>query len=219
MDREPRREEIQPIMVDELKIIRDLAMDNIYEIEDIHLEKDNEDIKDRDINDRVEKLVSDLLDIKDRMKFVFSTESGSLYFVLNSGQCLRIKKEKNNKDMWSYKSVQPIAEKIYFVSDESGEKAKRLNRLGSSWRRSRDGVVEDEFGGDRTIVCSQQIMQGLRPLEINMIHQNVGLAIKDHGNTFEIIGRMKGGVKIEDSGNTLLVGAIHMGHKIDKIIK
>lgn len=216
MDGDPRREVIQPMTLDELQNLRSLACDDIHNGEN----NDFNEFKRRS-HERVEKLIRDLLQMSHRFKYVFLTESGSMYFVLDGGQCLRIKKDKSDKELWSYSSIQPITGRTYFVSEEEGKKAKYLNRIGSSWKRSFDRLIGEKYGGDRTVKYSPQIAEELSPLEINLAHDKMGLAISDDGNAFEIVGEMENGVKVEggDDENAFLTGAMHLGHNITKIIK
>ena len=66
-------------------------------------------------------LLEDLLNHKEKFKNVFKTENGSTYFILNSGESIRIKKQTPSKWESEYE-IQPLLKKIFFIAPEDWDK-------------------------------------------------------------------------------------------------
>jgi hypothetical protein len=168
-------------------------LQKIYsDFRDAKLDEDSRESRERMTKEFIEKLKRE----KDKFQHVFETESGSVYFVAQTGESIRFKNENGKiKD-------QPIVRKTFFISEEvSGELMKNRKNM------------DEYLLSNEITLCSFDL--GTRPLEFWIIGfpeivyecSNGKLQIK--------------GTKRDDKEkiDKVFASGFHVGHKITNIIK
>jgi len=156
--------------------------------------------------DRIQKLkevnrafLEQLLEKKEYFDKVFSTAKGSFYFILKTGESLRIKQNNNTSD--PQYEVQPILSEIFFIT---GTEAERIYK----------NHVLDWPGGS---IKTTDYGIGASPLEFNIKESESRIIFDKEGNDLKNI-RSK--FKDRNKNNEEpLSGAYHIGHPISEIIK
>ena len=146
----------------------------------------------------LENFVEKLKTMKEKFKFIFETENGSIYFVSKNGKSWRFKKEEGE----DYFSDQPILNKIIFISPEEREKYLEIQNtplfqellVGYSFQKS-------------------DISKGFFPLEIGAQGFRE-VVFEETEKTLKIIG-----TKINDEVEPIFASGIHLGHSISNIFK
>lgn len=223
---EEQKEKRKPVTLEELKNlvykdlyndVREFDWESGKGMDKGDLEKEYK----QHVDSTTAEFVRKLEERKDDFKFIFETSSGSKYFVLDSGECFRLKKFAEDNGGWNRHSPQPIMEMIYFVSKDQGKKASRLNEIGSSWTDNRKHWIDEEFGGDANVKFSREIALGLCTLEINMVdkrHNKLEIS-KNDDDTFRMTGGFCNNQRANDEDGFVFQAPMHFGHEITKIIK
>jgi hypothetical protein len=155
------------------------------------------DVAEKENNAIIKRCFDELLALKDGFEKVFETEQGSTYFLLKSGEVVRIKK----KDAGYYPNswyLPPMTKDIFFVS--AGEMQKVINEYHKILSGKTINVVK----------CAV----GVHPIELNTLYDDV-LVYDEVGSdrvTFK-------GHQFSDGFFSNNVTAIHCGNKITRIIK
>lgn len=161
------------------------------------------------MRDKDHEVVSNFLDAllsqKERFTHVYETEKGSTYFVLKSGESLRLKRSRDDEEKWGRYSVKPMMEKTVFIPSETVELLKTKLHEGYSSTSSWIGI--DFKMGEYEV--------GMHPFEINMVHQQGRrMFMETNNDTFRFVGSEEEGITYTDELNA----AYHPGNKIIKII-
>jgi len=140
----------------------------------------------------LKKFIEQQIEKKDTYKNIFRTEQGSIYFILETGESLRIKNTAEEK-----LEVQPILNHIYFIDRDQRDKLEEMRQQDSLQENiinkpiqihpCKTGLIPFEFG-----------IEGMQ--EIHVIKKNDVITI-----TGDNYGSFASGY--------------HIGHKIIEMIK
>lgn len=141
--------------------------------------------------------IRELLDMKEKFQHVFTTNQGSHYFVIPSGESLRIKPKDSNDP------IQPVMKKIIFISDTENSRLLSLKKASQM------------IGMPLQI---QSLMPGVHPLELGIVGTDE--PIYEEGNGTLVLK----GSKVRDfiTGNDIntgFIGGTHLGNKVVDVIK
>lgn len=98
-------------------------------------------------------LLEKLLAERERFKHVFKTDKGSTYFILETGESLRIKKQQPSKWQDEYE-VQPLVKHIFFISPEEWSRIFEVIKNGwqyssRDWRERAEVIPDEEEALER----------------------------------------------------------------------
>lgn len=143
----------------------------------------------------IREFIQSLLEQKQRFKYVFRTEKGSLYFVFHSGECLRFKKRDEEEE--NYDS-QPVMSYIFFIRDSN----------------SVQKIERDKHGNTFSIAFSPvEYQQGVVPIEIGLLYEadSCPLKVRKEGEQIIITS-----LPFKEIRNII---KYHIGHLISEVIK
>jgi|GEM_PF-3761575 len=95
---------------------------------------------------KIAELIESLLGEKEKFSRIFKTEKGSIYFVLDSGESLRIKNEAEREKPASY-AIQPFTRKIFFVPKNEFERISKI--MADHWEMYGRLVGAPDTAADR----------------------------------------------------------------------
>lgn len=159
-------------------------------------------VKDRDVaekenNEIIRRCLEELLGLKDGFEKVFETERGSTYFLLKSGEVVRIKKkDEYHPNSWQ---IPPMRKNIFFVG------AEEVQKIVSEYKYILSGKTIE------VVPCDI----GAHPVDLSMFDDDAVLVYD------EVVGgsvHFKG-YKYSDGDFSDNVSGIHCGNKITRIIK
>lgn len=157
---------------------------------------EDRDAAEKENNEIIRRCLDELLALKDGFEKVFETEQGSIYFLLKSGEVVRIKKkDEYYPNSWQ---IPPITKNIFFVS------ADQLQKIIDEYHKILSGKTID------VVKCGI----GAHPIDLGLIDDAV-LVYDEVGSdrvTFK-------GYKFSDGDFSENVSGIHCGNKITRIIK
>jgi hypothetical protein len=152
--------------------------------------------------EKIKKLIHDLLQRKEDFAHIFKTEKGSMYFVLPTGESFRMKLSGGH---WY---PQPITKEIFFVGFEQSQ------NLKTKWR-------EGNYSEPIPLVDYQV---GAAPIEMNLDDGESRNILEKNADTIILKGsRVK--LKNHQTGiseehySPVPLAPIHRGHAIVEIIK
>lgn len=136
-----------------------------------------------------------LLATKERFAHVFTTEKGSYYFMLPSGESFRIKKT------YEVLSSQTIMKRLFFLETDAFEKQVQV---GSTPMTALAGIPFKK----------SELKEGATPLEINCLNAPDEYIVEESDDTFVLRGA-------DQERQALLpyTAGIHIGHIVATIIK
>lgn len=175
-------------------------LDKNYDSENISFEE-----KEKKNQELIKNFIKKLIEKKDKFHYVFKTEKGSIYFVLESGQSWRFQKKINKYE------VQPILNKIFFINREI---AKEFENAEDNYS---DGL--QEFILNRKISTINPRI-GAVPFEF-WITGLTEIIFKQEKNYIQIIGTKYREDNNGEDDKVLphFASGCHMGHSITEIIK
>lgn len=138
-------------------------------------------------NDFVEKQIAEV----DGYKKIFKTERGSIYFVLNTGESMRVK--KTNEGL----AIQPICHKIFYVDTQQAEQLEQMMK-GTFWQEDIIGVP----------ISTVSLTEGVRPVEFGIINMPE-INFSEEENILSIKGDNTG----------VFASGFHLGSVVSEIIK
>ena len=155
--------------------------------------------------------IKDLIDNRERFQYIFETEKGSIYFVLHSGETMRIKKHKPGIWPGDYQ-IQNFTKRIFFI-DASEE-----NRLKAMILEDNKKENINKLVGKKIFLT--ELREGVIPIEVDVVDlwedeehgRRAIFEFRDNKIVFK-------GDKIGGSINEKSIGLVHFGHPIFKIIK
>lgn len=142
----------------------------------------------------VDKLIAN----KERFAHIFQTEMGSYYFVLQSGQCFRIKSSEKSL------LTQPIMDNMFFIG------------------MSECDLLLDEIAKKGPTILIDRLIdvtepkKGVCPVEIGMHNTGSSPSITRFDHAIKIMGSISKDSKIIEKQ---LYCGVHFGHAITEIIK
>jgi hypothetical protein len=147
------------------------------------------------------KLLLDELLIKmESFKNVFMTTSGSYYFIFLTGESWRIKKDiEDNREM----ITQPIMNNIFFVDDKQAEEILKIIKRGN---------IQEEI--INMPIRTKTLNLGMRPVEFEVEGKNKIQYSENNG-----ILTINGSINPDNTIENKFASGIHVGHKIETIIK
>lgn len=158
--------------------------------------KQERDAAEKENNEIIKRCLDELLALKDGFEKVFETEQGSIYFLLKSGEVVRMKKkDEYYPNSWQ---MQPVRKDIFFVG------AEEIQKIVSEYKYILSGKTIE------VVPCGI----GAHPIDLSMIDDAV-LVYDEIGSdrvTFK-------GYKFSDGDFSENVSGIHCGNKITRIIK
>jgi hypothetical protein len=148
--------------------------------------------------DEIQKLIETWEKQKEKFRYVFETEKGSKYFVLNDGKVIRFKKKYGK---WDIVNGVNITEHIVFLDEKTFNELLEIDR---------DYGLQDEIvriSSDRGIPVSESPEEGLYPFDFRLYNYSnkISFSIKD------------GVLRITDELGPFASG-YHFGHKIVGIL-
>lgn len=142
--------------------------------------------------DFIQNLTMDQVKQKGRFREIFSTESGSIYFVIQSGECLRIK-HSMKEEKWS---VEGIHTHVFYLDDEQTE-AIIADGQKPGWSKR---IVQTE-------IQTREFGVGMTPIDFGTLRdKNIEVRKLDE-DRIKLPADMFGDLKVE----------IHIGNKITKV--
>lgn len=158
------------------------------------------------------ELIAKLIKEKEKFGHIFETEHGSVYFMLQSGESLRVKCSHGKFNEYS---VNHVLKDIFFISESEQE---RLLDICKKSGRHHDGVL----GVPIEIVS---LSEGSCPVELNMYDSDrkFDTAIMKSGNKVKLVAPKFGWTQRfdfnEEDAQGQISNGIHIGHKITKVIR
>jgi hypothetical protein len=154
---------------------------------------------DNSYEDEVQKVVDSWEANRDAFKFVFETEMGSKYFVLDNGMVVRFKRKD---DKWDIRRIN-ISEHIVFLDEKTFNELLETEKYGG-------GLQEEIFILSKRpegIPASEEPSEGLYPFDFRAYRY-----ANDISYTIE-----NGVLRITDKLGPFASGN-HFGHKITKVL-
>ena len=115
----------------------------------------------------VYKKIQSLVEMKDRFQHVFTTDQGSHYFVLASGESLRIKTKSD------FMPIQPIMKRIVFITDVESRRLMDLTTI------------------DNITITTTSYGVGVHPFEFGIMEYPES-AIEEAGDTIKMVNFSSG---------------------------
>jgi hypothetical protein len=175
-------------------------------------------------NEIVQKMVDRLLAEKERFAHIFRTERGSIYFLLNSGESLRI---RDNSDVSGTsigsvfyqgdagaKTIRRMVQRTFFVDAEESEKILFVT----------DDLKRPEKIIGHTIRLTDY-REGAFPVEFDEINSDFETLLEEQGDTITVTGRQDPAITVNEyitQPEEIVddrVGDMHLGNKITEVIK
>lgn len=145
--------------------------------------------------DKRQQLLKEFIDKqikgKDRYENIFRTEKGSIYFILVSGESLRVKQQEEGL------KLQPLCRKVFYVDPQQD---KELSEFSKKYN------FQEEIIGTpiKTITCDV----GATPIEFGITHMPE-IKFTEEPGKITILGDILGD----------FASGYHRGHQITEIIK
>lgn len=149
------------------------------------------------------EFLENLLKEKERFKYVFETEKGSVYFVLPTGQSWRFKKASHG-----YKE-HSILTKIFFIDSETFEYLFSKGQLGI-------GAFEKQFINQK--IKTVKLAEGVFPVEFGL-SDYPEIIFEEDEDCVKIIGVKVKTREGEEIIPHFMASGWHFGHVVAKIIK
>ncbi|MFA6322529.1 MAG: hypothetical protein WCX71_03575 [Candidatus Buchananbacteria bacterium] len=158
----------------------------------------------------VSELTQNLIREKDRLQNIFTTEKGSIYFVLSNGASFRIKKLEKPAYIGhkSKYSLQMLSTKVLFIRPEEAD---FINRSVHSTMLAADmsGLIDKS-------VKTSKLEVGVHPLEIGKYYDNGEV---DDESATVVVDKENGQINFRQDGEKIFQPVMHLGHIITEIVK